>query len=254
MDGAAPIEKITETLLPAGLRLELCVTGIAVSGDHELLQFRLDPGNAFERRGYVRRSGGTGFLIGISERYLPDGDRRRVCGGDGIPAVEVPDQLMTASGWAYTQDAGRDHWRDARQRLEPAWSDDRLAATAGNTAATAWAAQQRARQEHTTHYVYEEAGRFVHGNNPPGPGRSCFSVTMRADWAIHRDRETYPLETAPDAGMLRHLFSGKAPTRLAGPVQVTRVEHPWASAAVVVPFRPRQETARSSTANRGRRL
>jgi len=234
-----PIAMITGLLLPADLRTELCITGITTDGDQQLLRFRIDPGNAYQRRGYVRNIEGAQFNIGVAERYLPDGPRRYLCGSDGIPAGDVPDQLRAASGWAYTWDADRDHWLDARPRHTPAWSGRRRDITSA-----AEAAAQRARAEHLTHYLYPRAGRFVYATNPPAEG-AFFSVTLRGDWSAHHGRETYPLETAPDD-------TASATRNTASPVKLAQADQA-AGESVVLPFFRREETVKPQATSRGRR-
>jgi hypothetical protein len=239
-DERAPIDPLTDTLLPRSLRTELCIASVMISGDHELLRFRLDPGSAFQRRGYVRSTDGTRFLVGISERYLPDGPRAEVCGSTGIPAADVPDQLRTASGWAHTWDRERDHWYDARPRLTPAWKGSRRDIGRRSAELAAETAAERAWQYNITHYLHAEPGRFWYGSNPPGPQTAFYSVTLHGDWSLHQDRRTYPLANAPDAtsfaGLAGHVGAG--PARLAREDRTGRVP----GEAAVLPFRGRPAT------------
>lgn len=207
-DVQVPIDMVTDLLLPQALRAELCITGVQVSGDHELLRFRIDPGSAFQRRGYVRNTDGARFVVGVSERYLPDGPRTEVCGCSGVPAGDVPDQLRTLSGWAYTWDGERDHWYDARPRLTPAWAGSRRSAGGRSVETAVQDIAERAHREHVTHYVYLTPGRLHYANNPPGPDIAFFSVTLRGDWSLHEGRATYPLEQPPDASAVVGLRIG----------------------------------------------
>jgi hypothetical protein len=221
-----PISLVCEDLLPRDLRAELCIAGIAVDGGQQLVRFRIDPGGAFQRGGFVRSESGARFLVGVTERYLPDGPRQRVGGSDGVPAGDVPDQLRAASGWAYTWDRDRDHWRDARPAQSPPW--------AGSSRDIIWAAraaEDRARHQHITHYVYLRSGKFAYGNNPPLDG-TFFSVTKIGDWSLHQGRETYPLDTAPDTGSAVSLTS----QRQAGPARLARLDQ-TATEGLVLPFR-----------------
>jgi hypothetical protein len=200
---------ICEDLLPRDLRTELCVAGIAVDDGQQLVRFRIDPGSAYQRRGFVRNEPGVGFLVGVTERYLPDGPCLRVGGSDGVPAGDVPDQLRAASGWAYTRDRDREHWRDALGVQRPPWS--------GRSRDITWAAraaEDRARHQHLTHYLYLRAGKFAYGNNPPRDG-AFFSVTKVGDWSLHQGRATYPLDDAPDTGLAVNLTGQSGPVRLA---------------------------------------
>lgn len=226
-----PIDMVTDLLLPPVLRAELCVAGVQVSGDHELLRFRIDPGGAFQRRGYVRNSGGARFVVGVSERYLPDGPRTEVCGSSGVPAGDVPDQLRAASGWAYTWDGERDHWYDARPRLTPPWTGSRRNTSTRSVALAVENVAERARREHVTHYLHAAPGRLLYGNNPPGLETAFFSVTLRGDWSLHEGRNTYPLEHPPDASSVARLTTGAA--RLARADRAAELP----AEAAVIPFR-----------------
>jgi hypothetical protein len=225
MDDQLPIDMVSDILLPRDLRSELCIAGAFLENEPGLLTFRIDPGGAFQRRGYVRNIEGARFLVGLSERYLPDGPRVRVCGSDGIPAGDVPDQLRAASGWAYSWDAERDHWFDARPRLTPVWSGSRL-----DVMAATMAAAGRAKAEHLTHYLYAQRGKFVYANNPPREG-AFFSVTLRGHWALHVGRATYPVESAPRCQRVREHACKAQPAdasqaRAGGPGRARCGDHP----------------------------
>ncbi|MBV9444661.1 MAG: hypothetical protein JO345_02000 [Streptosporangiaceae bacterium] len=244
-----PISMVTDLLLPGDLRGELCIRNIAIDNDQRLITFRIDPGNAFARRGYVRNLDGARFLVGVSERYLPDDPRRHVCGSDGIPAGDVPDQLRVASGWAYTWDAARNHWLDARQRHAPAWSDSR-----SDIASATVAAAERARQERLTHYLCVVHDRFVYANNPPRIV-AFFSITARGDWSVHHGPETYPLESAPDASSIGNLLGQPSVRTDVSPARLARADLA-ANEGMVLPFRQRDGAARTTTSagtRRGRR-
>jgi hypothetical protein len=238
MNAELPID----TLLPSDLRTELCITGLTVESDPSLLTFRIDPGNAFQRRAYVRDMEGGRFVVGISERYLPDGPRVTVCDSSGIPAGYVAEQLRASSGCAYTWDAERDHWLDARPRLTPAWSGSRRDVTSA-----AVAAAQRVWKEKVTHYLYAHQGRFVYANNPPREG-AFFSVNVRGLWAMHDGRVTYPMENAPGTSAIapQALYGRSSPARLAFADQA-------ADGAVVLAFHHREEYSRPGMAPEQRR-
>lgn len=239
-----PIDMVADLLLPAALRAELCITVVQISGDHELLRFRIDPGGAFERRGYVRNTGGARFVTGVSERYLPDGPRTEVCGSSGVPAGDVPDQLRAASGWAYTWDGERDHWYDARPRLTPPWTGSRRNTGIRSVTLAVEAVAERAQREHVTHYLHAAPGRLLYGNNPPGPETAFFSVTLRGDWSLHEDRKTYPLWQPPDGGSVARLT--------AGAVQLARADRgtELPAEAAVIPFRAAQAARPRATVSR----
>jgi hypothetical protein len=234
-----------DVLLPRDLRTELCITGLTVESDPSLLTFRIDPGNAFQRRAYVRNMGSGRFVVGISERYLPDGPRVTVCDSSGIPAGYVAEQLRASSGCAYTWDAERDHWLDARPRLTPAWSGSRRDVTSA-----AVAAAQRVWEEKVTHYLYARQGRFVYANNPPRDG-AFFSVNVRGLWARHDGPVTYPIENAPGTSAIaaQALYGHATPARLALADQVV-------GDAVVLAFHQREHsrTTMAGEKGRGRRM
>ena len=127
MDDEIPTGIVTDLLLPGDLRGELCIASITIADSHRLLRFRIDPGNAFQRHGYLRSFDGARFIIGMGERYLPDDKNSHVCGSDGVPADDIPDQLRTLATWARASDADRGHWLDSRPPFKPDWSAHKAA-------------------------------------------------------------------------------------------------------------------------------
>jgi hypothetical protein len=236
-----PIGTITDELLPGDLQTELCIARVMIADNHKLLRFRIDPGAAFERRGYLRTIDGTRFLIGLSERYLPDDKPAHVCGSDGVPATDIPDQLRCLSAWAYASDAGREHWIFARPSREPAWTRYQKLITQAT-----FMAETRAGIQRVTHFVDGSPGRYRYRDNPPDPGSAFFSVTPLGDWSLHDDAATYPLAAAPNASTLATM-PGHTAAKLARADQA-------AVRPVVVPFSRRDQTAKTAaTANRRQR-
>jgi hypothetical protein len=236
-----PFDVITDELLPGDLRTELCIARVTIADQHKLLRFRIDPGSAFERRGYLRTLDGTRFLIGLSERYLPDDKPVHLCGSDGVPAADIPDQLRCLSGWAYTYDADRQPWQDARPRREPT----RMSYQKLITQAT-FMAETRASIERVTHFLDGSPSGFRYGDNPPDPGSAFFSVTPLGDWALHDSSASYPLAAAPDATTIS-ATPGRTAARLA------RADHA-AARPVVVPFSRRDQPPKpAATTNRRQR-
>lgn len=245
-DDQVPIGMLADVLLPDGLCAELGVASILAEDDC-LLTFRIDPGNAFARRAYIRNAEGTKFLVGVSERYLPNDPRRHVCGCDGIPAGDVPDQLRVVSGWAYNWDAEREHWQDARPQRTPSWTGSRRKLVEAAASAT-----ERARRERTAYFLHERPGRIVYGNNPPAQG-VFYSVTVRGYWSLHQGRETYPLEGPPDATTVTTSQGKIAVRRKMSPARLALAHQPT-EPALVIPFRQRTEPPKPQAAPRGRRL
>jgi hypothetical protein len=228
-DDQIPIGIITEELLPDDLRTELCIARVTIADNHKLLRFRIDPGSAFERRAYLRTVDNGRFLIGFGERYLPDDKLTHVCGSDGVPAADIPDQLRCLSAWAYASDAGRSHWQDALARREPGWTKYQKLITQAT-----FMAETRASMDRVTHFLDGSPGQYRYGNNPPEPGTAFFSVTPLGDWAHHDGTATYPLAAAPEAAMVATL-PGQTAARLA---RSDRAVKP-----VVVPLISRTQTA-----------
>jgi hypothetical protein len=238
-NGQIPLDIITDELLPGDLRTELCVARITIADNHKLLRFRIDPGSAFERRGYLRIVDGTKFLIGLSERYVPDDKPAHVCGSDGVPAADIPDQLRCLSGWAYARDADREHWQDAMARREPGWTRYQKLINQAT-----FMAETRAGVERVTHFVGSSPSGYRYGDNPPDPGSVFFSVTPLGDWALHDGAVTYPLAAAPDATTIATM-PGRSATRLARADQAS-------TGPVVLPF-SRRDPAPKPAATTSRR-
>jgi hypothetical protein len=67
----------------------------------------------FERFGAISDVGEDWYNIGIRERYRPGDRLAYISGAYGMPAPEVPDELRSAVGRAYSRTALHPHWRDA---------------------------------------------------------------------------------------------------------------------------------------------
>jgi hypothetical protein len=248
MDDQIPADLVTDLLLPDDLRAELCIATVTIADSHRLLRFRIDPGNAFERHGYLRTFDGTRFLIGIAERYLPSDKNTHVCGSDGIPASDIPGQLRTLSGWAYTWDTNREPWRFAYRRRIPAWSAQHKVITTAT-----FAAGQCASQEHVTYYLCGRPGEYTYSNHPPGTATPFYSITPLGDWSLHDGTATYPMAAAPDASSVaRHTSRETVRNRHTRPVAVAQADRADGD-LVVIPFLGRDSTSRQDTVSRRRR-
>lgn len=217
-------------ILPADLSSELCIANIAGAGSR-LLLFRIDPGDAYERRAFIRCGPDNRFHLGIREMYLPDDLYRNVCGSDGIPAGDIPDQLRTLSGWAYTLATGRPHWTRARRTVRPVRSGSQWATAPRAASLATEAAADCARQANSTHFLHLAPGRYRYANNPPDRAE-FYSVTPLGLWSQHEGNATYPLNAAP--GETAFLNPGQQRlTRTAA--QVADTDQPNGQ-LIVVPF------------------
>jgi hypothetical protein len=232
-NGQIPPDIITDELLPGDLRSELCIPRITIADNHKLLRFRIDPGSAFQRHAYLRTIDGTRYLIGLNERYLPDDKPAHVCGSDGVPAADIPDQLRALSGWAYAHDADREHWQDARPCREPSWASYQKLITQAT-----FMAETRAGIQRLTHFVDGRPGKYKYADNPPEPGSVFFSVTPLGDWALHDGTATYPLAAVPDASTITTM-PGRSVAGLAGSDNVR-------AGSVIVPFSRRDQTPKAA--------
>lgn len=225
-------------ILPADLSSELCIANLTSAAGNRLLQFRIDPGDAFERRAFIRYGLDGRFHLGIREMYLPDDLYRNVCGSDGIPASDIPDQLRTLSGYAYTLSAGRPHWTQARRVVKPVRSGGQWAAAPRAADLATEAAAYYAQQSNTTYYLHLAPGRYRYANNPPDRAEFC-SVTPLGLWSQHEGTATYPLDAAPaEAAFLNR--DQRRPARTAA--LIADADQPMGQ-LIIGPFHPDGSTA-----------
>jgi hypothetical protein len=197
MNDPVPIGQLHDLLLPGELRLELCIVGVSVSEDGKALRFRLDPGRAYARHGYIRGVDG-GFTIGLLQRYLPGDNPDEITGVHGVVFRDVPDEVRAASARAYDLTRDRPHWRETCPEQTPEWTKRQPGLTPADTIRAAETAQERARDTYQASYVTVTPDGLICSNNPPSV-KSFLSVTPPGPWSLHTGPHTYPIDGTPDA-------------------------------------------------------
>ena len=195
-------------LLPRDLRAELCIVGIATSGQGEGLRFRMDPGRAFERFGTIEDVGGDWYSVEIRERYRPSDQLVLISGAFGMSAPEVPDELRGAAGRAYSRTATNPHWRDAfHERVASevlgVWQDT----TADGIRQMTESLADLARADDAAYFAYAREDQYECVNTLPPDVRSFLSVTPQGNWSLHSGVETYPVEGFPNAAICASIGS-----------------------------------------------
>jgi hypothetical protein len=160
------------------------------------LAFRMDPGNLFERRGYLYDKQDGTWNVGIIQRYQPDEQPQLTSRADARRLTELPGALREAVSVARGSTAYCPHWLERATTATLPWLF---------TCPTSWpdastiitsAAAQQAREAETVHFVYTGADLVAAVNSAPGSGR-FYSVTPDGDWSLHSGALTCPLSTAP---------------------------------------------------------
>jgi hypothetical protein len=187
------IGSISHLLLPAGLVSELSIASIRADVGQRQLTFRLESGEAFERRGFIGYDPAEGFSVQIAERYLPQHDLAPVCGCAGLPASRVAVTVLEEAGYAQVRETGRVHWWFSHPGQEPAYSTRPAAGLAALEAAS------YATLRETACFVHQGPGGYHYAANPPAFGTGFFSVTSHGEWSLHQREDTRPLDSAPDA-------------------------------------------------------
>lgn len=196
-DDPTPIGQLHDLLLPGDLRIELCIVGVTLNEGGKVLRFRLDPGRAYARNGYIRDLAGS-FTIGIHQRYLPGDKPAELTGAHGIPLGDVSDELRAASARAYDLTHDKPHWREACPEQSPAWTQHQPGLTLAATTRAAETAQAHARDTYQASYVTVTPDSLTCTNNPPS-AKSFLSVTPPGLWSLHIGPHTYPIDGTPNA-------------------------------------------------------
>ena len=198
MDEQVPLVSVCDLLLPAELQAELCITGLTASTDGMTLQFRLDPGRAYARDGYIHAPGTGLFMIGIRQCYLPVDQPEEITSTHGVTIRHVAEEVRSASARAYDQTADKPHWRQACEEYEPGWSKPVPGVTPGAVLRAAETAARQAKKADRVIYVGPVDGGFSCGDNPPD-AEMFLSVTPPGLWSAHTGIWTYPVEGIPNA-------------------------------------------------------
>jgi hypothetical protein len=189
-------EDIQSTALPGDIQAELGIAGetIRQSGGH--LTFRMDPGNLFERRGYLHGNQDGTWNIGILQRYLPDEQPQPITRASARTLAELPAALRLAVTVARGSTAYCPHWLDQARVAASPWSLTCPVTRPDASGIITAAAAQQASETGTVHFVCTGTGLITAVNSPPGSGR-FYSVTPDGDWSLHSGGQTCPLSTAP---------------------------------------------------------
>jgi hypothetical protein len=156
----------------------------------------MDPGNLFERRGYIYGKQDGTWDIGIIQRYLPDEQPQLAARADAVPLPGLAAALRKVVSVARGSTAYCPHWLDrARVASSPWWLTCPATRPDASGIVTSAAAQQ-ARQTGNVYYVGTGTGLVSAINSPPGNGR-FYSVTPHGEWSLHSGALTRPLTDPP---------------------------------------------------------
>jgi hypothetical protein len=190
-----PGELEDQVLIPE-IQEELGIVGETIRHFGGYLTFRMDPGNLFERRGYLYDKQDGTWDIGILQRYLPDEQPQLMSRADARPRAELPAALRQAVSVARGSTAYCPHWLERATVATSPWWLTCPTTSPDASATTTSAAAQQARETKTVYFVYTRTGLFTTVNSVPGSGR-FYSVTPDGDWSLHSGAVTCPLGAAP---------------------------------------------------------
>jgi hypothetical protein len=189
-------DQLARMLLTGDVQEELGIIGETVSHFGSYFSFRMDPGNLFERRGYLYDKQDGTWDIGIIQRYLPDEQAQLISRADARPLAGVPAALRQAVSVARGSTAYAPHWLErARGTTSPGSFTCPMTRPDASGIITSTAAQQ-ARETGTVYFVYAGTGMVTAVSTAPG-SRRFHSVTSDGDWSLHSGALTRPLITAP---------------------------------------------------------
>lgn len=194
------LDQLAAALFTPELVTELGVVRDPAPDEHNRLQFRLDPGNLFERHALVRGHADGAYRVSVSRRYRPHEPLLWVAGAEAELA-DVPGVLRSAVRYARDRDAELPHWLATRRRETPplslSWSDTDYGDARDAVAACA----TQARRAGAVMYLSTQPGLITCSNNPPENG-PFFSVTSAGKWAVHWRVCTRPLLGPPKPAVL----------------------------------------------------
>jgi hypothetical protein len=189
-------DQLARMLLTGDVQEELGIIGETVSHFGSYFSFRMDPGNLFERRGYLYGKQDGTWDIGIIQRYLPEEQAQLTSRADARPLAGVPAALRQAVSVARGSTAYSPHWLERARGTTSPWCLTCPTTRPDASASITSAAAHQARETGTVYFVYAGAGLVTAVNSAPGSGR-FYSVTSGGDWSVHSGALTRPLITAP---------------------------------------------------------
>jgi hypothetical protein len=189
-------DELARMLLTGDVQEELGIVGETVRHFGSYFSFRMDPGNLFERRGYLYDKHDGIWDIGIIQRYLPDEQSQLISRANARPLAGLPAALRQAVSVARGSTAYCPHWLErVRVATSPWWLTCPTTKPDASSIVTS-AAAQRARETGTVYFVYAGTGLVTAVNSAPGSER-FYSVTSDGDWSLHSGALTRPLITSP---------------------------------------------------------
>lgn len=198
-----PLEDLATQLFTREMRDEFSIVR-AKSEVSDLIRFRVDPGPAFERYGYIGQRTFGPASLDLFQRYRPDDLEDLV----HIPLTGcIADDLRAAVG---DMDWGepRPHWREAYRPRDP-WGQRMLLTPGSDVSRPLRAVTEAARTGGTACFLWYEPDRICWGNEAMGAS-VVLSVNPAGEWAMHVGRETRLLTQEPD-------LSGIVPARGTAP-------------------------------------
>lgn len=188
-----PLEDLAAQLFTREMRDEFSISR-ADTDVPGWIRFRLDPGDAFERYGYVRPGTSGDARLELFQRYQPDSDLAWL--GHRDIGRSVTWDLRSLVNQANSQET-RPHWRRDYRPAEPEWTRV-IPVTARSDAADApKAVTGHARSTGVAHFLWHSPEGLVCGNGALGSS-VVLSVNPLGEWALHHGPDTLPFKGEPD--------------------------------------------------------
>jgi hypothetical protein len=188
--------ELASMLLTRDVQEELGIVSETIGHYGRYSGFRMDPGNLFERRGYLYDKQDGTWDIAIIQRYLPDEQLQLVSRADARPLAGLPAALRQAVSVARGSTAYCPHWLERTRGATSPWCLTCPAVRPDASGIITSAAEQRARETGSVCFVHTGNGLVTAVNSAPGTGR-FYSVTSDGDWSLHSGPLTCPLAAAP---------------------------------------------------------
>ena len=192
-------DDLESMVLTGAAQKELGIVSETIRCNGDCLSFRMDPGNLFERRGYLYDKQDGTWDLRIVQRYLPHELIATAARADARLVAALPAALQDAVSLARGSNAYCPHWLERSRPQTPPWRFARLLPDPAAATAVTEGVARRARETQTVHFVYAGSGLLTAVNSAPGSGR-FYSVTPDGKWSLHHGARTRPLAASPELG------------------------------------------------------